>query len=198
MRCPQRHEDDREEQRRKIEAITAGYTTRDTVDHPIRMTRSERRGGLLRPVRSLLAMLTVLLAVGLLAGCGSKSSNTETTSPVAAATAWAGGVCLAFTTWKQDLVDASNSLKANPNQTQLYESVSAAKTATTDLKNTITGIGKPPVANSQSAQAALDTLRTQLTTSVATIQSSIDSVSSVTGAAAVVPGEVELRRCGPS
>lgn len=141
-------------------------------------------------------MLTLLLVVGLLAGCGSKSSNnTETTSPVAAATAWAGGVCLAFTTWKQDLADASSSLKANPNQTQLYESVSAAKTATTDLKNTITGIGKPPVANSQSAQAALDTLRTQLTTSVATIQSSIDGVSSVTEAAAVVPGvKTELQK----
>jgi hypothetical protein len=168
------------------------------------MTRTDGLGGLLRRVRSLLAMLTVLLVLGLLAGCGSKSSNKETTSPVAAATAWAGGICLAFTTWKQDLADASSSLKANPNQTQLYESVTAAKTATTDLKNTITGIGKPPVADSQSAQAALDTLRAQLTTSVATIQSSIDSVSSVTEAAAVTPGvkselqkmQTELKNAG--
>jgi hypothetical protein len=160
------------------------------------MTRTDGPGGLLSRVRSLLATLTLLLVVGLLAGCGSKSSNnTETTSPVAAATAWAGGVCLAFTTWKQDLVDASNSLKANPNQTQLYESVTAAKTATTDLKNTITGIGKPPVADSKTAQTALDSLRAQLTTSVNTIQSSIDGVSSVTEAAAVVPSvKTELQK----
>jgi hypothetical protein len=151
------------------------------------MTRSDGPGGLLRLVRSLLATLTLLLVVGLLVGCGSKSSNTETTSPVAAATAWAGGVCLAFTTWKQDLVAASNSLKSNPTKDQLYQSVTSAQTATTDLKNTLKGIGKPPVANSQAAEQALSTARTQLTKSMDTIQSQVNAVSTVSDAVAVTP-----------
>jgi hypothetical protein len=159
------------------------------------MTRSEGRGGLLSRVRSLLITLTVVLVAGLLAGCGSKSSNTETTSPVAAATAWAGGVCLAFTTWKQDLAEASSGLKASPSEKQLYESVTEAKTATTDLKNTIRGIGKAPVADSQTAQDALDSLRAQLTASAETIESQIDGVSSVTTAAAVIPSvKAELQK----
>lgn len=152
------------------------------------MTRGDGRAALLGRVRSPRITLTVLLGVALLAaGCGSKSSNTQTTSPVAAATAWAGGVCLAFTTWKQDLADASSSLKANPSQKQLYASVTEAKTATTDLKNTITGIGEPPVADKKTAQDALNSLRAQLTSSFDTIQSQVDGVSTLSEATAIVP-----------
>lgn len=131
----------------------------------------------------------MLLAVGvvvLAAGCGGSSSNTTTTSPVAAATAWAGGVCLAFSNYKSDLQDAANTLKSNPSRTQLYQSVSAAKTASTQLRSTLAAVGPAP-AEAKPAQQALTTLKNEIQAEVNAIKSILDGVSSVSDVKAAAP-----------
>jgi hypothetical protein len=134
-------------------------------------------------MRILLAAGVVVLAVG----CGSSNaSKTQTTDPVAAATAWAGGVCLAFTNYKTDLQSAGASLRANPSKNQLYESVSAAQTASTDLQNTLAGVGPAP-AEAKPAQQALSSLKAQVKSEVDAIQSLIGGVSTVADAKTAAP-----------
>jgi uncharacterized phage infection (PIP) family protein YhgE len=132
-------------------------------------------------MRILLAAGIVVLAVG----CGS-SSNTTTTSPVAAATAWAGGVCLAFSTYKSDLQQAAHALKSNPSSTQLYESVTAAKTASTDFRSTMAAVGPAP-AQAKPAQQAIDNLKHQIQDDVNAIKSTLDGVSSASDVKAALP-----------
>jgi len=133
-------------------------------------------------MRILLAAGIVVLAVG----CGSSSSNTTTTSPVAAATAWAGGVCLAFTTYKSDLQQAADALKSSPSRTQLYQSLTAAKTASTDLRSTLAAVGPPPD-EAKPTQQALDTLKGQIQDEVNTIKSQLDGISSASDVKAALP-----------
>ena len=146
------------------------------------MTYRSGRGALLQVMRILLAAGIVVLAVG----CGSSSSKTETTSPVAAATAWAGGVCLAFSTYKSDLQQAADALKAGPSRTQLYSTVTAAKTASTDFRSTLQAVGPPP-AQAKPAQQALQTLKNDIQDEVNAIKSILDGVSSASDVKAAAP-----------
>jgi hypothetical protein len=120
-------------------------------------------------------------------GGGSSSTKDTTTSKAAAAKAWAGGVCVAFTTWKTDLAEASHALKTNPSKAGLHEASLDAQNATTKLKNTLHGIGGPPSTNSsEAAQSAVQTLQTQLHDGVDSIQKTVQGASGVQGSAEAV------------
>jgi ElaB/YqjD/DUF883 family membrane-anchored ribosome-binding protein len=128
-----------------------------------------------------------LLAASLLvvAGCGSSSSGT-TTSAEAAATAWAGGVCLTFTQYKQDLKQAADNFRSNPSKNQLYDSVNAIETASRNARDQLHGIGPPP-AETQQGRQAIDTFRNEIQAELDEIDSIMKGVSNAQEARAAAP-----------
>jgi hypothetical protein len=156
------------------------------------MTCAPGAGALLLDMRMLLAAGLVLLA----SACGSSGAKTTTTSPVDAATAWAGGVCLAFTNYKSDLADAGAALKSNPSSRDLYGIFSSAQTATRDLQQTLAAVGPAP-AEAKPAQQAIATLKSELAAEVDNIKALVADISNVAEARAAAPkvkAEVESMR----
>jgi hypothetical protein len=116
-------------------------------------------------LRNVVFAATPLVAAVALTGCGgSKDAATTTTAaapPSAEATAWAHGLCGALTTWNSTIRTAGKTVNARSTEAEMSEAMAVGQTATTTLKATLQGLGKPP-GGSPEAQQEVQQLKGQL------------------------------------
>jgi hypothetical protein len=133
----------------------------------------------------LVAAAIAVLALSASA-CGGGKKSTSTTNGAAATQQWAGGVCSAFTTWTKSLKGIQSSLKgggiSSLSSTALKQAATTADNATKTLVQSLKDLGVPQTANSQAAKKNLTSLQNSLTQGVTTIQNTLKSTSSPTGA----------------
>jgi hypothetical protein len=135
------------------------------------------------------AIAVVLVGAGLVQafGGGAGDSNTTTTTAAQAAETWAGGVCGALGTWKQDVTTAVTSAKSNITKDGLTKALDDVKTATSKLHDSLAAVGDPPTPAADQARTALQTLQDALQKQVDAIKQALDNASGVAGLAAAAP-----------
>ena len=134
----------------------------------------------------LIAAAIVVLALGVSA-CGGGKKSSSTTTGVSATEQWAGGVCTAFTTWKNSLEGIKSNLKSGGvsslSSSELNKAASQVEAATQTLVTSLKNLGKPETANAQTAKTNLTSLQKSLSEGMTTIENALKSApSSVTGA----------------
>jgi hypothetical protein len=133
----------------------------------------------------------LVLAV-LAAGCGSKSSEPESTAD------WADGVCSAITTWKSSIKSSADSLKGgNLTQDSLKSAGDDMTSASDTLESDLKDLGKPDTQAGQQAKDAIDQLSSDLKTDTDSIRTAVDDVSDlsdVPSAAATVGSTLATMR----
>jgi hypothetical protein len=123
----------------------------------------------------------MLVLVALAAGCGSNSSEPETTAD------WANGVCTAITTWADSVKSAADPLTSGDlSKDSLQSAADDVKSATSTLESDLKDLGKPDTEAGQEAQDAVAQLSSDLTTSTDSIKSAVDGVSSLSGVVGAV------------
>jgi len=123
-------------------------------------------------------MLAAALVAGsalVAAGCGSDDSQTSAT------TQWADGVCSAVKTWQSDIASTVDTLKSNPSRNGFEQAAEDAKSSTETLVDTVKGLGAPDTDAGAQARSTVETLSTELSSGVETIQDAVDDVSGVQG-----------------
>ena len=99
-------------------------------------------------------------------------SGAKATDP---ATAWAGKVCTAISTWQSALTSAATSVAKDPSTKGIQNGITSAKTATATFTSTLKTIGKPPGSKGTQARSALTKLGTQLQADVTKLQATLSS-----------------------
>src|SRR4051794_13579748 len=135
---------------------------------------------MIRATRTL--AVTVGAAAVLAAGCG---GDDETPS----ATAWAGDVCSAVTTWKDAVTASAATLTAGGSGSasdRVDTAVSGVRDATTELADDLHGLGAPDTESGAQAKDAIDSLAGELSDDVDTVQKAVDDASGVNGALTAV------------
>jgi hypothetical protein len=131
-----------------------------------------------RRLPSFVLVLVLVLAM-LAAGCGSDSSEPESTAD------WADGVCSAITTWASSMKSSVDSLKGgNLTEDSLTSAGDDVKSATDTLESDLKDLGKPDTESGQQAKDSIDKLSSDLKTGADSIESAVDGVSNLSG----VPG----------
>ena len=106
--------------------------------------------------KALLAISSFAVLALLAAGCGGGgggSSNAESAQD------WADGVCSAINTWTDSLRSASASVSGgNLSENSLTQSATDLKDATAQLKDDLSGLGKPDISSGDQAKETIDTL----------------------------------------
>jgi hypothetical protein len=123
-------------------------------------------------------MLAAALVAGIAlvaAGCGGDDKS------VSASTQWAGDVCTAVNTWRNDISSTASSLTSNPTRAGVEQAAEDAKSTTETLVDTLKGLGSPDTEAGEQARSAVDTLSTDLQSDVDTIQKAVDDASGVQG-----------------
>jgi hypothetical protein len=126
-------------------------------------------------------MALVLIAVGLLAGCGGDEPS--------ASEEYANGVCSSLSTWVTDVQNTIQSLTDAGLATSREDIQSAfdeTKNSTDTLVNDLEGLGVPETEDGQQAQSELDALAKQLRQQLDVIQGALNSGGGVTAIAATV------------
>ena len=108
------------------------------------------------------------------AGCGSDEPE------VSATTQWAGDLCTAVDTWRDDISSVAACL-SNPTRDGLEDAADEAKESTEALIDTLRGLGAPDTESGEDAQAALDTLSDELESDLDEIEEATEDVSDVQG-----------------
>ena len=126
-------------------------------------------------MRMLAAALVAGTAV-LAAACG---GNDE--SHVSASTQWANNLCTAVNTWRSDIAATAETLTSNPSRAGFEQAADDAKKTTETLVDTVKGLGTPDTDAGEQARSTIDTLSTELSTDLETIQTAIENVSGVQG-----------------
>lgn len=124
-------------------------------------------------------MLAAALVAGtalLAAACG---GNDE--SQVSASTQWANDLCTAVNTWRSDIASTAETLTSNPSRAGFEQAADDAQNTTETLVNAVKGLGAPDTKAGEQARATIDTLATELSTDVETIQNAVEDVSGVQG-----------------
>jgi hypothetical protein len=124
--------------------------------------------------RQLAAALVAGIAL-VAAGCGGDDES------VPAATQWAGDVCTAVNTWRNDVASTASSVTSDPTRAGLQQAAEDAKSATETLIDTLKGLGAPDTEAGDQARSALETLSSGLQTDVDTIQQAVADASGVQG-----------------
>lgn len=126
--------------------------------------------------RALLAISSFAVLVFLAAGCGGGgggSSNTESAQD------WADGVCSAINTWTDSLRSASASVSGgNLSENSLTQSATDLKDATAQLKDDLSGLGKPDISSGDQAKETIDTLSGNIQDGVDKINGAIKDAQS--------------------
>lgn len=132
--------------------------------------------------------MTRMLAAALVAGiallaaaCGSDDES------VPASTQWAGDVCTAVNTWRNEIASATSSLTSNPSRDAFEQAAGDAKQSTETLVDTLKGLGAPDTESGEQVRSTLDTLSTELRDDLDSIQKALDGASSVQGLVSAVP-----------
>ena len=122
-------------------------------------------------------MLAAALVAGtalVVAGCGGSDE-----SQVSASTQWASDLCTAVTTWRSDIASTADTLTSNPSRAGFEQAAGDAKKTTETLVDTVKGLGAPDTKAGEQARTTVDTLSTELSTDVETIQNAVEDVSGV-------------------
>ena len=131
--------------------------------------------------RALLAISSLVALAFLAAGCGGSgggSSNTQSTED------WADGVCSAINTWTDSLKSASASVSGgNLSENSLKQAATDLKDATAQLKDDLSGLGKPDVSSGDQAKESIDTLSGNIQDDVDKIEGAIKGAQSGGGIA---------------
>jgi hypothetical protein len=126
--------------------------------------------------KALLAISSLAVLAFLAAGCGGGgggSSNTESAQD------WADGVCSAINTWTDSLRSASASVSGgNLSQNSLTQSATDLKDATAQLKDDLSGLGKPDISSGDQAKESIDTLSGNIQHGVDKIEGAIKDAQS--------------------
>jgi uncharacterized protein YoxC len=136
------------------------------------MRRTARAGR-----RSACVIAVVALAT-LAAGCGGKSSSSQSTS----AADWANGLCSALSTWSTSVRTQTTSLKGNVTESSLKSASGEVTKATDELESDLKGLGTPDTESGKKANETLDTLTGQLKTDAQTIDKAVKEVSGTSSA----------------
>lgn len=111
----------------------------------------------------------------LAAGCGGNDSQ------VSASTQWANDLCTAVSTWRSDIASTADTLTSNPSRAGFEQAASDAKKTTETLIDTVKGLGTPDTDAGEQARSTIDTLSTELSSDVDTIQKAVEDVSGLQG-----------------
>ena len=127
--------------------------------------------------------------------CGGSSSDTTTTEASGtSATAWASGVCTAFSSWNAGIAQIKSSLRTSHTSTDLKNAASQVRDQAAKLQSTLQALGKPNTASGQQAKEQLNSFKASLSQSKATIQKSLStpptSASQALAAVSTVSGEL--------
>ena len=126
--------------------------------------------------RALFAISSLAVLAFLAAGCGGGgggSSNTESAQD------WADGVCSAINTWTDSLRSASASVSGgNLSENSLTQSATDLKDATAQLKDDLSGLGKPDISSGDQAKESIDTLSGNIQDGVDKIDGAIKDAQS--------------------
>ena len=126
-------------------------------------------------MRRWIAIGAVAAVTLVAAGCGG-----DDTSDTSAATQWAGDVCSALTTWKDDVSAAAESLQGgNLSADALKSAVGDVGDATRTLADDLKGLGRPDTEAGQEAQDTLTSLADELATEADTIESAVENASGI-------------------
>jgi hypothetical protein len=132
--------------------------------------------------RARLVPISLLLVVAVLAaGCGSKSSQPETTAE------WADSACTAVTTWKDSIKTAIDPITSGDiSKDSLQSAADNVKSSTDTLESDLKDLGKPDTAAGQQAKDLVDQLSSNLSTDVDTIKTAVGDVSGLSSIAGAV------------
>src|SRR5437667_10284402 len=155
------------------------WSGRTACVHP---SRRRRRGEALTRRGSACLMAVVALAT-LAAGCGGKSSSSQSTS----AADWADGLCSALASWSTSVRAETTSLKGNVTESSLKSASAEVTKATDKLESDLKGLGTPDTESGKKARETLDTLAGQLKTDAQTIDNAGKEVSGTNRELKAVP-----------
>src|SRR6266550_7083287 len=146
----------------------------ETVSRP----RGYPRGQMIRfaPPRALLAISSLVVLAALAAGCGGGGGGSSDTK---SAQDWADGVCSAINTWSDSLKSAGQSLSGgNLSKSSLESAGNDVKDATAQLKDDLSGLGKPDISSGDQAKESIDTLSGNIQDGVDKIDGAIKDAQS--------------------
>src|SRR5262249_46641212 len=124
------------------------------------------------PAGAILAAALVLAA----SACGgSGNGTTSTESDTVSATAWASGVCTAFSTWNAGIQQIKSSLRTNHTSTDLKNAASQVRDQGAKLRSTLSALGKPNTASSQQAKEQLNKFQSSLAQSKAEVDQTLST-----------------------
>jgi hypothetical protein len=139
--------------------------------------------------------MRTVLVVAVVAGLALGASACGGSSQPSATEQWAGSVCSAFTTWKTSLENIKSNLTGGiPSSSDLKHAGQQAEDATTTLARSLKKLGAPKTTGGEAAKSNLETLETNLSDSMSTIKTTLNSnpssVADVATAISTVSGEV--------
>ena len=109
------------------------------------------------------------------AGCGSDEPDVSPT------TQWAGDLCTAVDTWRDDVSSVAASLTSNPTREGLEDAADEAVESTETLIETLRGLGAPETESGDEASDAMSELSDELESDLDTIEEAIADISGVQG-----------------
>jgi hypothetical protein len=119
---------------------------------------------------------SLLVLVVLAAGCGGGGGGSSDTQ---SAEDWADGVCSSINTWTDSLRSASQSLSGgNLSENSLTQASTDLKDATAQLKDDLSGLGKPDLSSGDQAKESIDTLSGNISDNVDKIDAAIKAAQS--------------------
>jgi hypothetical protein len=128
--------------------------------------------------RGRACVIAVVALATLAAGCGGKSSSSQSTS----AADWADGLCSALATWSTSVRSETTSLKGNVTESSLKSASAEVTKATDKLESDLKALGTPDTESGKKARENLDTLAGQLKTDAQTIDDAVKEVSGTSSA----------------
>ncbi len=126
------------------------------------------------------ALLPVLAAVVLAAGCGGSKKPDTTTE-------WANGLCTAVTTWKSSVTAAAEPLKnGNLSKSSIQNAGNELQDATNTFVSTVKKLGKPDTQAGAQAQQSANQLSDEIHAGTQKISAAAKGVSGVSDALSAV------------
>ena len=126
--------------------------------------------------RALLTVSSLAVLAFLAAGCGGGgggSSNAESAQD------WADGVCSAINTWTDSLRSSAQSVSGgNLSENSLTQAATDLNDATAQLKDDLSGLGKPDTESGDKAKESIDTLSGNIQDGVDKIDGAIKDAQS--------------------
>jgi hypothetical protein len=132
--------------------------------------------------RALLLVGTAVVAVA--AGCGGDEQT--------ATERWADDMCSAVATWKESLVSAAESVRADASQESIRAAVDDVEQATGTLTDDLTGLGAPDTEAGAQAQELVSTLAGDLGEGADAIGQALADAEGARGVIEAVPTITEV------